>query len=412
MRILYISQYFPPEIGATQTRAFEMARNLRAFGHQVTMLTEFPNHPAGVIPASYKGKVFERTELEGIDVIRVWVKASRKKNFRSRIAFYLSFMGMSVLAGLFLARGKYDVIYATSPPLFAGGAALILSFLRRVKMVFEVRDIWPEAAVQLGELRNRRAIQLATALEEACYKWSKAIVVVTKGIEDQLLKRGYSEGKVNLIPNGANVCLYRPLTEDPALRQDLGISPDQFVVIFTGLHGLAHGMETILQAANILKGHTDIVFLLVGDGPRKETLMEMAAKNKLENVIFHPFVPEEQLPAYLAIANVGLHTSPKITLSKMTLPVKMFSYMACEIPVLLCIEGEAADLVLKAGAGVVVPPEDPKALAKAVLELKGNPEQCLTYGRNGRAFVTAHYSRQTLAKQLAELLEISVAGVF
>jgi glycosyltransferase involved in cell wall biosynthesis len=236
--------------------------------------------------------------------------------------------------------------------------------------------------------------------------------VVTKGIEVQLLKRGYPEGKVNLIPNGANVRLYRPLIEDPIIRQKLRISTDQFVIIFTGLHGLAHGMETILQAANILKEYTDIVFLLVGDGPRKEALMEMAAKDGLDNVIFHPFVPEEKLPSYLAIADVGLHTSPKIALSKMTLPVKMFSYMACEVPVLLSIEGEAAEVVRRADAGVVVPPEDPEALAQAILELKGNPEQCLTYGQNGRAFVTAHYSRQALAKQLAGLLETSVVSVF
>src|SRR5512139_1192627 len=154
MRILYISQYFPPEAGATQTRAYEMARNLVRLGHQVTMIAEIPNHPSGIIPPEYRGKLIERADLEGIDVIRVWVKTSPVKNFRQRIVFYLSFMLASIFAGLFLARGHFDLLYATSPPLFVGASGLLISRVRRIPFVFEVRDIWPESAVALGELSN------------------------------------------------------------------------------------------------------------------------------------------------------------------------------------------------------------------------------------------------------------------
>jgi colanic acid biosynthesis glycosyl transferase WcaI len=149
MRILYLSQYFPPEVGATQTRAYEMACGLVQAGHQVTMIAELPNHPQGIIPPEYRGKIYERSDLDGIDVIRVWVKTSPIKTFYSRMAFYLSYMLMAVMAGLLLARGKYDLIYATSPPLFVGAAALILSFIRRTLLVFEVRDLWPESAIGL-----------------------------------------------------------------------------------------------------------------------------------------------------------------------------------------------------------------------------------------------------------------------
>ena len=186
MRVLYLSQYFPPEVGATQTRAYEMARHLVTAGHQVTMLTEVPNHPSGIIPSEYRGRLYERSDLEGIDVIRVWVKASPVKTFASRMAFYLTYMVNAILAGLLLARGRYDAIYATSPPLFVGGAALVLSYSRRIPLLFEVRDLWPESAVVLGEMTDARAVRLAGKLEEMCYNRARCVVVVTEGIRRRL----------------------------------------------------------------------------------------------------------------------------------------------------------------------------------------------------------------------------------
>ncbi len=209
MRILYLSQYFPPEIGATQTRAYEMATGLIRAGHQVTMLTEAPNHPAGIIHPAYRGRFWVRENLNDIDVIRVWVKTSPVKTFRNRMAFYLSYMFNAILAGLFLAQGRYDVIYATSPPLFVGIAGVILSFLRRTPLVFEVRDLWPESAVALGELENPRAIKLATQLEQACYRQARAIVLTTQEMKDHLAHRGIPQEKMYIIRNGANPELFR-----------------------------------------------------------------------------------------------------------------------------------------------------------------------------------------------------------
>src|SRR4030042_1782215 len=164
MRILYLSQYFPPEAGATQPRAYEMAKTWVQLGHQVTILTEFPNHPSGIIPPSYKGKLYERSSLDGIEILRVWVKASPIKNFQNRMLFYLTYMINALLAGLFLTRGKYNLVYATSPPLFVGGAAMVIGLFKRIGMIFEVRDLWPESAVALGELSSPVGISLATKL--------------------------------------------------------------------------------------------------------------------------------------------------------------------------------------------------------------------------------------------------------
>ena len=224
MRILYLSQYFPPEVGATQTRAYEMAQGLIRAGHRVTMLTEVPNHPEGIIRPEYRGRFWVRETLDGIDVIRVWVRTTPVKTMRTRLAFYISYMLNAALAGLLLARGRYDVIYATSPPLFVGGAALALSYLRHIPLVFEVRDLWPESAVALGELTNPCFIRWATWLEERCYARARRIIVVTQGIHDRLIERGLSAEKLVLIPNGANTDLFRPRPDEgAALRRELGL---------------------------------------------------------------------------------------------------------------------------------------------------------------------------------------------
>lgn len=405
MRILYLSQYFPPEIGATQTRAYEMARGLVQAGHRVTVVTEFPNHPSGVIPPKYRGKWHQRAELDGIDVLRVWVKASPVKNFRTRMAFYLSYMVSAVLAGAQRAGGRFDVVYATSPPLFVGAAGLALRLLKHAPLVFEVRDLWPESAVALGELGNPRAVAWAGKLEQLCYNRASHIVVVTEGIRQRLLARGQPASKLTLIPNGANTDLFRPQPKNLALRGQLGIADDAFLVVYAGLHGLAHGLENALLAAQRLQPVSGIHFLFVGDGPQKLALIDLARQLSLTNVRFHDAVPEAELPAILAAADLGLDTRRRLEISRDTLPVKMFSYMACGLPVLLAIEGEAADLLAMAQTGLVVPPEDPTALADAVLALRRDPDHLARLAANGPGFVRAHYSRRSLADRLVQVLQ-------
>lgn len=404
MRVLYLSQYFPPEIGATQTRALEMAKGLVAAGHRVTVLTEFPNHPMGVVQPGYRWKLWERSHLDGIDVLRLWVKASPVRTFRSRIAFYLSYMIMAVFAGIFLVRGRYNVIFASSPPLFVGAAAIVIRFIRRVPMVFEVRDLWPESAVALGELRSLKAQKLATRLEERCYRSARLVVAVTEGIKTRLAHRGVPPAKLALIPNGANTELFSPRARDADLRVKLGIAEDAYVAIYTGLLGLVADLDTVLEAAQLLKSEPDIVFLIIGDGPRREVLLEKAEQMRLTNVDFHPAVEERELPRFLSVADVGLHANPDLEICRGGLPVKLFSYMASGLPVLLAGEGEPQRLVETAEAGLVVAPEDPRALADGILSMKALPDT-RRYAEAGAAHVRARYSRRDLAQRLVEALE-------
>jgi len=259
--------------------------------------------------------------------------------------------------------------------------------------------------VQMGILNNPRAIRLSSRLEEACYNRAKRIVCVTKGIASRLLERGIPESKVALIPNGANTEIYTPQTPKAIRRQSIGLGTGDFVVVYTGLLGLIHGLETLLEAAKLLSSEPEIRFMLVGDGPRKKALTETAKKLGLTNVIFHDAVPENELAQFIGLADVGVHVQRRLEISKVTLPVKMFSYMACQKPVVLAVEGEAAELARSFEFGLVVAPEDAPALADAVLKLKADPALCGALGRNGRDLVLRQYSRQAQAKQLAELLE-------
>ena len=410
MRILYLSQYFPPEVGATQTRAYEMARGLVQAGHQVTMLAEVPNHPSGIIPPAYRGKWFERSDLDGIDVLRVWVKASPVKSFRSRMAFYLTFMANGALIGALQARGPFDVVYATSPPLFVGGAGLALHWLKRTPFVFEVRDLWPESAVVLGELRSPRAIALATRLEELCYNRASRVVVVTEGIRQRLLARGQAADKLVLIPNGANTELFQP---QPALgaefRQQHGLRSDDFVVMYAGIHGIAQGLDTVLRAAQRLRVQDNIRFVMVGEGPVKPELQQLRSDLGLDNVLMLPEQPRTSMPAVLSAADVALVPLRKVELFEHAVPSKLFDAWACGCPVLLSIDGEARRVLEAANGGLFAPPEDSPALAQAISQLAKMPDRGQSLGANGRRFTVERYSRQAQARQLEQIL-LSLIG--
>jgi len=405
MRVLYLSQYFPPEIGATQTRAYEMASYLVKAGHQVTMLTEFPNHPLGIIPPAYRGKWYERSLLDGIDVIRVWVKASPAKSFRNRMLFYLSYMLNAILAGLLLARGRYDLVYATSPPLFVGGAGVALSTLKGIPFVFEVRDLWPESAVALDELRNPHAIAWATCLEKMCYNKAAKIVVVTEGIRRRLLERGLPAARLHLIPNGTNINLFQPQPEAGArLRREWGLD-DKFIVLYAGIHGLAQGMDALVEAARLLGDQPDIHFVFVGEGPKKPEVIALKEAHGLQNLTLLAERPTREMPAFLSAANVALVPLRKLELFRGALPSKMFDAWACACPIVLSIDGEARRALEEANAGVYAEPENPASIAEAIKSLRDAPERAKELGANGRRYVKDNYSREGMAQRLAVLLQ-------
>ncbi|HEX8229137.1 MAG TPA: glycosyltransferase family 4 protein [Chloroflexia bacterium] len=403
MRILYFTQYFPPEVGATQTRAFEMSRYLASQGHHVTVITEVPNHPSGIIPPEYRGRLSERQGEHGVDVFRLWVWTSPEKTFATRMRFYLSYMGMAALAGSLL-RGRYDLVYATSPPLFVGVAGMLASALRRVPLVFEVRDLWPESAVALGELSNPKAVAAAEVLERLLYARASRIVTVTQGIRSRLMARGIAAEKLSLIPNGANTELFR---RDPKgaerLRRELRLE-DAFVVLYAGVHGIAQGLENVLEAAKLLQDKPQIQFVMLGEGPRKAALAQQCEALGLTNLRMLPEVPAASMPAYLSMANCAIVPLKDEPVFYGALPSKMFEAWACGTPVVLSVAGEAVEVLNEAGGGLAVPPEDSHALARAIEELCSEPAKARGLGDKGQHYVSLHYTRQEQARRLEALL--------
>jgi len=403
MRILYLSQYFPPEIGATQTRAYEMARHLVRLGHQVTMIAEIPNHPSGVTPVEYRGKLLERSTLDGIDVMRVWVKASPVKTRSSRLAFYLSYMVDAFLAGVILARGRYILVYASSPPLFVACAGWGISRIKRIPFVMEVRDLWPAVAVSLGEISSPRTIRLAERLEKFLYRHSAGVVAVTRGFCKYIQALGVDSQKITWIPNGTDPELFNPVHGDRDLRKDLELE-GRLVILYAGLLGIAQGLESVLETARLTLGQPDIMYIFIGEGPNKVKLTERKKRENLDNVIFLPEVPREDIISYLNMADILLVPLKNDPIFEAFVPSKLYDFMACGKPVLLSVPGEAREILEEAEGGLYVPPENPEALKEAILKLYKDPDLRLRYGANGRRYMLSHYSRSEQALQLEEFL--------
>lgn len=406
MHILYISQYFPPETGATQIRAYEMARNLVRKGHMVTMIAEIPNHPSGIIPQEYRGKLFERVEEEGIDIIRVWVKASTLKNFFNRVIFYLTFMFSSILAGVFIARKKYDLIYASSPPLFVGVSGLVLSYIKSTPLVFEVRDLWPESAVQLGEVSSKRVIKWATQLENACYRRAQRIIVVTGGIRQRLIERSIPAEKIVLISNGANTDHFQLRPDQRIfLRKNMKLE-NKFVISYPGILGIAYNFNLIFQAATVLTAEPSIHFLIIGDGPQKADIAKTLMNEPYPNVTLLPEQSYKSIPGYLSASDLIIIPLKNNRFFTGTLPVKMFDAWSCKRPVLLCcVEGEASQIITDAEGGLVTNPDNAEELVAAIRFLSQSPDLCERMGISGRNYTVKKYSRKVLANKLLSILE-------
>jgi glycosyltransferase involved in cell wall biosynthesis len=404
MNILYISQYFPPEIGATQSRAYEMAKNLIEAGHRVTVMTEVPNHPSGIIPSAYRGRLRVDETYDGIPVVRSWVYARPEKTFKTRMQFYLSFMGMTVLNSLFLRSGKFHAVFATSPPLFVGLAGLSIARMRRIPFFFEVRDLWPESAVDLGQLGNQKYIDYGHAIANLCYRKARGIVAVTNGIKERLKQKGIPEGKLFLIKNGTNPERFRYI-HDPGLEKKLGWT-GKFVVLYAGVHGVAQGLETVLGAAERLVDHPTIHFVFIGEGPVKPRLMARAMSEKLPNVEFLPEVPSDEICRFISLAAVCLVPLKKIPLFQGALPSKIFDCWACGKPLLISVDGEARREVEAAGGGVFVEPENSEALSDAILTLRNSPNKGKEMGENGRRYIYEKgYIRSLQAEKLSRIIE-------
>lgn len=407
-RILFVTPYFPPEVGAAQARISETAMRLARRGHQVTVLTTLPNYPKGVVFPGYERGQRRVEDWNGVGVVRVWSYISPNKGFFRRILSQLSFGLLSPLLGV-AKIGRPDVIIVESPPLFDAFAGRAIAFIKRSPYIFTVADIWPESAVQLGALRNKALIWLAERLEWSTYKRAAAVWAVTEGIRATLVARGLSTSRVFRLTNGVDTTVFQPRDRDQA-RAELGWD-DRFTVLYAGTIGLAQGLEIALEAAERLRDDPTVRFVLAGEGAAKDELKAGVARRGLTNVAFLDAFPHARMPQVLAAADALLVSLKDIPLFHGAIPSKLYEAMACARPILLALEGEARELVEReAGAAVYVRPEDGASLADGVAWLRAHPVQARELGAHGREFVVARFDRELLTTALEGHIAAAMAG--
>lgn len=402
MKILFLTQYCPPEVGAPQNRIFEFAKQLKKFGHEVTILTAMPNYPKGEIFDEYKGKKVVREEIDGIKIVRTSIYATKEKSFTKRLRNYLSFTFSSVFTGAKYIE-KQDVIITESPPLFLGWSGYVLSKKKKAKFIFNVSDLWPESAVKLDVLHNKALIKASTWLEEFCYRKASAVTGQTQGIVDNIVNRGFDKNKVHLITNGVDTEFFKKENRDENFRKEIGID-GKFALCYAGIHGLAQGLEVIINAAEIVKEHEGIQIVFIGDGPEKNKLINMVKQKGMKNVTFLPVQPKANMPRIIASMDATIIPLKKLDIFKGALPSKMFEALASELPIVLAVEGEAEKLINSAKAGIVAEPENHKEIAKAILKLYNDEELRNKLGDNGRKYVIDNYSRESISRKLEKIL--------
>lgn len=395
MKILFLSQYFPPEICAPAVRVSELCRYWAEKGENISILTAFPNHPTGIIPDVYRGMKFKREVVDDCQVFRSWIYPAPNSGFLKRLVSFFSFLFSSVLTGIFKA-GKCDVVIATSPQIFVGLSGWVVSVFKKAPFVLEVRDLWPESAIDLGVLKNRYLIAMSRKLERFLYDHADLLVAVSRSIQDVIVESGIPKDKVILLPNGIDQNLFKPGEMDNEKRGQLNLK-DQFIISYIGTHGMAHGLEVVVEAAKILEGDARFHFLFIGEGAMKNEVIAQSRRMELQNVTFLPSQPKAEMPLWYAASDVCMVVLRDLPVFKTVLPSKMFEIMACERPTLMVARGECAELVEASDSGVVVSPGDPAKLAEAILGLVEDEPGRKRMARNGREFVLKHFDRSDLA---------------
>jgi len=382
MHILFISDNFPPEVNAPASRTFEHCREWVKSGAKVTVITCAPNFPKGQVYQGYKNKLWQSEEVDGIRVIRVWSYVTANEGFVKRILDYLSFMFTSSVAGVFLR--KVDVVIGTSPQFFSVCAAWIVSSIKRIPFVFELRDIWPESIKAVGAMNDSLAIRVLERIEIFLYRHADLIVSVTNAFKDKLVARGVDAEKIVVVTNGVDMTRFKPMSKDSDLLKSLKLE-GKFVSGYVGTHGLAHHLETVLDAAELLlrdSEGTRFHFLLLGDGARKKALQEDATRRGLINCTFVDTVAKDQVARYWSMLDVSVIHLRKTDLFTAVIPSKLFECMGMGLPVLHGVDGESAEIVRESGVGLVFEPENPEELVRLIKRLALNHDEYQQYRKN------------------------------
>ncbi|HYW35127.1 MAG TPA: glycosyltransferase family 4 protein, partial [Balneolaceae bacterium] len=365
MRILFITDNFPPEVNAPATRTYEHCKRWVDMGAEVTVITCVPNFPQGQVYEGYSNRLIQKEIIDGIQVIRVWSYIAANKGFIKRALDYISFAFSSFWAGLFR---RSDVIIATSPQFFTTWTACALSTLKREPWVFELRDLWPESIKAVGALEDGLIYDILEKIELFLYDHADLIIPNTPAFKDRLIERGVDQEKIRVIPNGANLKLFKPQKKNEKLVANLGLE-EKFVVGYLGTHGLAHNLDFILECAASLN-EPELFFLFIGDGAEKGNLKRQAKRLLLNNVRFLDPVPKKRVPAYLSVFDVALVPLKKSDTFKTVIPSKIFEAAAMRKPILLGVEGQAKKIIEKYKAGLCYEPENKEDFIHQLKTLK------------------------------------------
>jgi len=402
MRIMFMAQCYAPEDVSAAVLITELATDLVRRGHQITFITGAPNYPHGRVFAGYRNRPYQVEWLDGVRVVRTWSYISPRKSFWPRLLHYGTYSASALYGGMF--AGKPEVIVSYSPPLPLGLSAWLLSRLWRVPWVLELEDLYPDAAVAAGVVRNAHVIAFFSAMERFLYRHATHVSVISESFRRNLDRKGVPLEKITLIPVWADPDIVRPLPKENGFRQRLDLS-GKLVVMYAGNLGLTSCLEDVLNAANLLKAEPDLRFVIIGEGVKKNDLEAMAHVAELTNVVFLPYQPRDNFPEMLAAADVGLVTLNRGSASS-SLPSKIFNVMASARPILAVapLDSEIARLVDDAHCGIIVPPDCPERLADAVLGLRGQADALAEMGRKGRAQLVSRFSRASCVDAFEEML--------
>jgi glycosyltransferase involved in cell wall biosynthesis len=393
MRILFVTHYFPPEVGAPQSRLFDLTSSLGRRGHKVTVLTGFPNYPDGVIHPEYRGRWFQVENSEWMRVVRTAVYPAPNRGVARRLLNHASFALSCIVSSL--RAGRADAVVVETPPLFTAAAGVVAARLKRARLVLSVADLWPDAVIALGAMENRAAIAGARAIERFAYRHADVLAVPTPGLRRVLIARGEPPKKVIVVPHGVDLARF-PV--DPSIEPVAGR------VVYCGTIGIGHATATLIDAARALE-HSGrrCEFLICGDGAERA---ELAARAEgLSSVTFCGRVPRDQLPGLLGTAQIAVATQRDLPFLADALSTKVLEYMASARPVVGAVSGWTAEVIQRAGAGIVCPPEQPAELARAIEQLAADPIGAREKGRSGRSYVERHLTRDLAVDRLEEALE-------
>ena len=405
MKIIILTQYYPPEHGAPQNRLHDLARRFAASGHDITVMTAMPNYPKGEVDPAYRGKLTFKENIDGVNVVRSWIFTSKNKGKIPQLTVYFSFVFTSIFFGLFRLP-KADFLICESPPLFLGFSALFLAFAKRAKLIMNISDLWPESAVQLGMIGPGPALSVLEWFERLLYKKSALVMGQTEGIIDGV-KKSCPDAETLLFPNGVDLEMFEPKEKDAKLAEKFGLGDAEFIVGYGGNHGRSQALSQVLKAAEIVqKVNPGIMFMLCGDGPEKPELINMADEMKLTNVKFIESQSRKKMSDIQALWDIALVPLKNIELFDGARPSKMFELMAGKIPFIFCGQGEGADLAKESGCAKIVPPEDSAKLAETILEFAKLAESDRkAMGEQGRQFVEEKFNRAKLANSLMQKLQ-------